>query len=180
MTFDPEGFSGFKEGAHVFLSDADLTAVDELENGAQFGVLDVFEDDDGMRARVVKEQRPEVTGTSGQHDLVALDGSSSHGQCYVGQCLRLEQLLEHTEKIGTVVVPAQAVLLTSASAHPISALYIRSVLITFQISTIDFQSFAHNCSFFYKIIIFRLLPHFASGVYFRIKKDFRFSVANQN
>ena len=100
----------------MLLGDADLPAVDELENGPQFGVLDVFEDDDGVRARVIEEQRPEVAGTSGQNDFVTFDGSAAHRQGDVGQRLRLEQLLEDVQQVGTVIVPPKTVLLPSTSA----------------------------------------------------------------
>ena len=139
MTFDSEGFGGFEEGADVFLGDADLAAVDELEDGPQFCVLDVFEDDDGMGAGVLQEQRLEVGRTGGQDDLVALDRRPAHGQRHVRQRLGLQQLLEDTQQVRSVVVPAQAVLLTTTTTGSDSAATTHATDGHCQLNSIDFR-----------------------------------------
>ena len=118
-TFDAQGLGRFEEGGDVLLLDVDLAAVHELEDGADLGVLDVLEDDDGVGTGVLQEQRLEVAGTGGQHHLVALDRRAVDGQRHVGEGLRLQQLLEHRQQVRPVVVPAQAELLPSSrAAHP--------------------------------------------------------------
>ena len=110
-TFDAESLCDFEERGQLFLGHVDLSAVHVLEDGPDLGVLDVLEDDDGVRAGVVQEQRLEVAGTGGQHHLVALDGRPVDGQRDVSEGFRLKQLLEHRQQVRAVVVPAQAVLL---------------------------------------------------------------------
>ena len=108
---DSQGFGHFEERRKLLLGDVDLTPVHVLENGADLGVLDIFEDDDGMRAGILQEQRLEVRGTSGQHHLVAFDGSAAHCQRHIRKGFRLKQLLKDGQQIGAMIVPAKTVLL---------------------------------------------------------------------
>ena len=117
LTFDFERFGGFEQGADLFLRDVHFAAILELQDGADFRVLDVFEDDDRMRARVVNEQRLEVGRTSGQDHFVAFDGGTTYGQRHVRERFRLQQLLEDGQQVGPVIIPAEAVLLATRSTH---------------------------------------------------------------
>lgn len=110
-SLDSQGFGHFEERRKLLLGDVDLTAVHVLEDGPDLGVLDVLEDDDGVRAGVLQEQRLEVGRASGQHHLVALDRSPADGQRHVRKGFRLQQLLENRQQIRAVIVPAQAILL---------------------------------------------------------------------
>lgn len=122
-SLDFERFGGLEESADLLLSDAHLSPVDELENGLQFRQLDVFEDDDGMLLRraqvqiVVDEERLEVAGAGGQNDPVTLDGSTSARQRHIRQRFRLQQMIESSQQIRTVLIPAEAVLLLRTSTH---------------------------------------------------------------
>jgi len=67
-----------------------------------------------VAVRVVEEQGLEVAGARGEDYLVcAYRRSLRARQCHVHQRLRLQQLTEHTQQVALMIVPPQAVMLTS-------------------------------------------------------------------
>lgn len=63
---------------------------------------------------MVEEQGLEVAGARGEDYLVcAYRRSLRARQCHVHQRLRLQQLTEHTQQVALMIVPPQAVMLTS-------------------------------------------------------------------
>lgn len=67
-----------------------------------------------MAIRVVKEQGLEVAGARGEDYLVGTYRRSLRArQCHVHQWLRLQQLTEHTQQVALMIIPPQAVMVTS-------------------------------------------------------------------
>lgn len=94
--------------------DVDFAFVHEVDEGAQFREADVLQDDDGVAIRMVEEQGLEVAGARRENDLVCADRRALRArQRHVHQRLRLQQLIEHTQQVALMIVPPQAVMLTS-------------------------------------------------------------------
>jgi len=114
VSFYLQGLSDLEEACELVLGDVDLAPVHVLEDGLHIRVADVLEHDDRVGTGDLEEQRLEVGRTGGQHHLVALNGGTFAGQRAVSERFTLQQLVEHGQQVGPVVVPAQAVLLRSA------------------------------------------------------------------
>lgn len=137
LTFNLKAFGRLQQPTELCVLDPHLTLVHELDDGAQITEAHVFEDDDRMPGRVVDEQRPEVRRAGGQHNLQIPESSrcsipetfklsSRLGylvgayatslvcarQRHVHEAFVAQKLRAHAQKVGLVVVPAQAVVLT--------------------------------------------------------------------
>lgn len=80
-----------------------------------------------MTIRMVEEQGLEVAGARGQYDFVRANGRALRArQRHVHQRLRLQQLTEHTQQVALMIVPPQAVMLTShvCTAHNPAETYV--------------------------------------------------------
>lgn len=111
-----ERFSDLEQGSQLILSNVHLSTVHVLENGLDLGVLDVLEHDDGMTAWQLGEERLKVGGTRRQHHLMALHGGTAvAGESNIGERLILQEFIEHSQQIRTMVVPPKAILLRTAT-----------------------------------------------------------------
>lgn len=101
-----ERLGNLEQRSDLFLTNVDLSLVHELDDGLEFGPLDVLEDHYRVLARVVEEESLEVGTAGGQDHLVRLDGVAVTGECDIDEGLALEKLVEDVGKVGLVVVPS--------------------------------------------------------------------------
>lgn len=93
-----ETFGGLEQRRQLTVLDVHLALVHELDEGAQLAEPDVLQDDDGMPAGMVDEQRLEVGGAGGQDYLVgAYRVALRAGQRHVDEALVPEKLAEYSQ-----------------------------------------------------------------------------------
>ena len=111
QAFDLEALGHFQQRRKVFLVNADLSAVHELQQSLHLVVANIFEKDNRVLVRSVVEHRLKVRRAGGKNHLVRLQVQPIAGNRDIHESFMIEKILEDGEEIVLVVVPAETVLL---------------------------------------------------------------------